>query len=70
MQVELFFESSASLWNRKWNFPHNLKFQLSVDCHSLEGTSWELVDMGQAVLGKSVLWDLSQNPPNFPNTKV
>lgn len=53
MQVELLFEISAPLWNQKWNLPHNLNSQLYTHCHSFAGTSWELVDMGQAVLGKS-----------------
>lgn len=38
MQMELFLGSSALLWNRKWDLPHNLKFQLHFDCHSVEGT--------------------------------
>ena len=60
---ELFFESSAPLWTRKWNLPHNLKSQLCFSCYSLEGTWWELDDMGPGSPGKSACpLGLSQSP--------
>lgn len=37
IQVELFFESSTPLWNRKWNLPSNLKSHLYFGVTHLRG---------------------------------
>jgi hypothetical protein len=38
MQVELLFESSVPIWNRKWNLPHNLKSQFTSAATHLRGS--------------------------------
>lgn len=71
IQVELFFESSSPLWNRRWNLPHTLKSQLYFGITHLRGPGGNWLTWDQEVQGKSACpVGFATKSPNFPNTRA